>query len=133
VNYSEEAQRFALILEAWESVMKSPFAGLVGAILALASASPAQPKFIGTMYYEPQIMLGMCKDDIARGNAGFCTGYIIGTLDQMQGAREVCLPPGTEYEDMVRVVVDRIQRLPGVRDTRSIVEVGFRLKWPCKK
>jgi hypothetical protein len=81
--------------------MKQPFAGLLSAALVLAI--PAQAKFIGTMFYEPQIMLGMCKDDIACGNAGFCTGYIIATWEQMAGANEVCLPSGIEYEQIVRV------------------------------
>jgi hypothetical protein len=111
--------------------MRKLFAGLLGASLALAI--PAQAKFIGTMFYQPQIMLGMCKDDIARGNAGFCTGYIIATWEQMAGAGEVCLPPGIEYEQMARAVVDRIQRVPEIRDTRNAVEGALRLTWPCKK
>jgi hypothetical protein len=90
---------------------------------------PTQAKFIGTMFYEPQVMLGLCKDDIARGNAGFCTGDIIATLHQMG---EVCVPQEIEYEQIVQAVVDRIQAFPQVRYTRTVVEAALRA-WPCKK
>ena len=82
---------------------------LAGCASALTLVTPASAKFIGTMYYEPRVMLEMCKSEIERGEAGFCTGYVIATQQQMAIAGKVCLTPGTMYEDMVSVVVRRIE------------------------
>jgi Rap1a immunity proteins len=114
--------------------MKSVFAGVLGAGLALAT--PISAKFIGTMYYMPDVMLEMCKSDIARGQAGFCTGYVIATWERMAGAGEVCTPQGIEYEDMLRAVVDRLEVLvkENIRVAISLATEGaLRLTWPCKK
>jgi|SRR5262245_14694908 len=114
--------------------MKAVFGGLIGAILALAT--PISAKFIGTMYYVPDVMLEMCKSDIARGQAGFCTGYVIATWERMAGAGEVCTPQETQYEDMLRAVVGRLQVLgkENIRVAISLATEGaLRLTWPCKK
>ena len=115
--------------------MKAIFIGFLGAALV----PPTSAKFIGTTFYEPEVMLQMCKSDVARGEAGFCTGYVIATEAGMRGSGEVCMPDGIEYEDMVRVVIDRIEDvLKQNRDRRSIhsgyeTQVALRLAWPCKK
>lgn len=114
--------------------MKVIFAGLLGA--TLTSAMPASAKFIGTMYYMPDVMLEMCKSDIARGQAGFCTGYVIATWERMTGAGEVCIPQGIEYGSMLRAVVGRLEVL--VKENirlaiPSATEAALRLTWPCKK
>jgi hypothetical protein len=109
--------------------------GLIGA--SLAAATPTSAKFIGTRYYEPSVMFEMCQSDIDLGEAGFCTGYVIATQQQMAIAGEVCLPTDVEYEDMVGAVVRRIkyvlQRHLPVLDTRTQTEAALRLTWPCKK
>jgi hypothetical protein len=64
--------------------MNTLFAGLLGAGLVIAT--PTQAKFIGTMFYMPNVMLEMCKSEIARGQAGFCAGYVIATWEQLAGA-----------------------------------------------
>lgn len=114
--------------------LKAIFAGVLAAGLALAT--PTSAKFIGTMYYMPDAMLEMCKSDIARGQAGFCTGYVIATWERMAGAGEVCTPQGIEYEAMVRAVVGRLEVL--VKDNIRLAvsfatEAALRLTWPCKK
>jgi hypothetical protein len=114
--------------------MKAVFAGVLGAGLALAT--PISAKFIGTMYYMPDVMLEMCKSDIARGQAGFCTGYVIATWEQMAGAGEVCTPQGIAYEDMLRAVVGRLEVLvkENIRVAISLATQGaLRLTWPCKR
>ncbi len=113
-----------------QSDMRVIFAGLLGASLAVAT--PISAKFIGTMFYVPSVMLGMCKSDIARGEAGFCTGYVIATQEQLAGAGAVCIPPGLEYEDMLRAVVKRIETVGG-SDTRFHTEWALRLAWPCSE
>jgi hypothetical protein len=117
--------------------MKTVFARSLGATLALAM--PASAKLIGTNYYEPAVMLEMCKSDVARGEAGFCTGYVIATWKEMAGAGQVCMPSVTEYEEMVRVVIDRLEYVLKLgKDTRTIhagIETATALRgaWPCKK
>jgi hypothetical protein len=110
--------------------MSALFIGLLGA--GLVFAMPTQAKFIGTTFYEPRVMLEMCKSEIARGEAGFCTGYVIATWEQLAGTNQVCMPQGVEYEDMLRVVVNRIETVSG-SDTRFQTEFALRLKWPCKQ
>lgn len=110
--------------------MKTLFTGLLGA--GLVFGTQAQAKFIGTMFYMPNVMLGMCKSEIERGQAGFCTGYVIATWEQLAGGGQICKPPGVEYEDMLRVVVNRIETAGG-SDTRPLIESAFRFAWPCKK
>jgi Rap1a immunity proteins len=110
------------------------FAGLLCASLALAT--PISAKFIGTMYYMPSEMLQLCRSDIARGQAGFCTGYIIATWERMAGAGEVCTPQGIEYEDMLRAVIGRLEVLvkENIRVAPSLAtEVALKNAWPCKK
>lgn len=114
--------------------MKAVFAGLLAAGLALAT--PISAKFIGTNYYMPDVMLEMCKSDIARGQAGFCTGYVVATWEQMAGAGEICTPQGIEYEDMLRAVVSRLEVLvkENIRVAISLATKGaLRLTWPCKR
>jgi hypothetical protein len=98
----------------------------------LAFATPTQAKFIGTMFYEPSVMLEMCKSEIAHSQAGFCTGYVIATWEQLAGAGQVCMPHGVEYEDMLGAVVKRIETVGG-SDTRFLTEFALRIAWPCKK
>jgi hypothetical protein len=112
------------------------FAGLLGAILALAM--PVSAKFIGTMYYMPSEMLTMCRSDIARGQAGFCTGYVLGTLDQGSVSSEfgICFPEGIQYEDMLRAVVRHFEEGSGwMKPGDTPLQVKFALKkaFPCKK
>ena len=112
--------------------MKAFFTGLLGA--GLFFATPTEAKFIGTMFYMPKVMLEMCKSEIARGQAGFCTGYVIATWEQLAGAFQVCTPDGVEYEDMLRVVANRLTTLGDeARDTRVHTEAALRIAWPCKK
>jgi hypothetical protein len=118
------------------TMTKVIFAGLLSAVLLLASAMSVSAKFIGTMYYMPSEMLELCKSDIARGQAGFCTGYVIATWERMAGAGEVCTPQGIEYEGMLRAVVDRLEVLvkENIRVAISLATEGaLRLNWPCKK
>ena len=117
---------------------RSPLAGVINASLVLAT--PASAKFIGTMYYEPEVMLEMCMSDTKRGEAGFCMGYVIAIQQQMVIAGEVCLTQGIEieYEDMVSVVIRRLKyvlaKFPTkTLDTHSQGQAALRLAWPCKK
>jgi hypothetical protein len=98
----------------------------------LVFATPIQAKFTGTMFYDPRVMLEMCKSEIARGQAGFCTGYVIATWEQLAGTGQVCKPDGVEYEEMLGVVVNRIETIGG-SDTRPLTEFALRIAWPCKK
>ena len=110
------------------------FAGLLGAILAWAM--PVSAKFIGTMFYMPNEMLRLCRSDIARGEAGFCTGYVLGTTDQAASEVGICFPNGIEYEDMLRAVVRRFEEGSGWMkpgDTPLQVKVALKNAWPCKK
>jgi hypothetical protein len=84
------------------------------------------------MFYQPSVMLEMCKSEIASGQAGFCTGYVIATSEQLAGTNQICIPDGVEYEDMLRVVVNRIETVAGP-DTRFQTEFALRIAWPCKK
>ena len=115
-----------------KSTMKLILAGLLGAILAL----PASAKFIGTTYYMPSQMLNLCRSDIARGQAGFCTGYVLGNIDQAGSEFGICSPSDVEYEDMLRVVVRRFEEGSGWMqpgDTPLQVKVALKNAWPCKK
>jgi Rap1a immunity proteins len=110
--------------------MKTLLAGLWGA--GLVFGTPTQANFIGTMYYRPNVMLEMCKSEIERGQAGFCTGYVIAAWEQLAGTNQVCSPPNVEYEDMLRVVVKRLETANEL-DTRFHTEFALRIAWPCKK
>src|SRR4029077_200265 len=74
-------------------------------------AAPVQAKFIGIAIYDPKVMLPICKNEIAQGRAGVCTGYVIAISEGMRAYSawvphdSLCIPSGTEYEDMVQVVV----------------------------
>ena len=117
-----------------KSTIKLIFAGLLGAILALAA--PVSAKFIGSMYYMPSQMLNLCRSDIARGQAGFCTGYVLGTIDQAASEFGICFPNHVEYEDMLRVVVRRFEEgseWMKSGDTPLQVKVALKNAWPCKK
>jgi hypothetical protein len=108
------------------------FIGLLGA--GLVFGTPAQAKFIGTAYYMPNVML--CKSQLAHSQFQTCTSraYVIGTWEQLAGTFLVCRPDGVEYEDMLRVVVKRIEtRGRDARDTRVETEFALRNAWPCKK
>jgi hypothetical protein len=105
----------------WRARMKALFTGLLSA--GLVYATQAQAKFIGTTFYMPKVMVEMCKSEIARGQAGFCTGYVIATEEQLAGVGQVCLPPSVEYEDMVRAVVSRIEAVGGSEDIRFQLHV----------
>jgi Rap1a immunity proteins len=114
--------------------MRTLFTGLLGA--GLVFATPTQAKFIATNFYMPNVMLEMCKSEIAQGQAGFCTGYVIATWEQLAGASQVCQPPGVEYEDMLRAVVRRFEEGSGWMrpgDTDLQVRVALKNAWPCKK
>jgi hypothetical protein len=45
---------------------------LLGASVFMAA--PVQAKFIGIAIYDPIVMLPICKNEIAEGRAGVCTG-----------------------------------------------------------
>jgi hypothetical protein len=51
------------------------FAAVFGASVLMAA--PVQAKFIGIAIYDPKVMLPICKNEIAQGRAGVCTGYVI--------------------------------------------------------
>jgi hypothetical protein len=137
LRMSEFLQRVAqCVYQSAHQAKYAVFAGLIGA--SLAFVTPTSAKFIGTMYYEPEVMLEMCKSDIERGEAGFCTGYVIATLDQTARAGDACLTPGADYEDMVSAVVRQLkyvlaQQFPkNLLDTRAQTEAALRLTWPYK-
>ena len=84
--------------------------------------------------YEP--MLVALRSDIARGEAGFCRGYVLGTTDQAASEFGICFPNGIEYEDMLRAVVRRFEEGSGWMkpgDTPLHVKVALKNAWPCKK
>ena len=118
-----------------KSILKVIFAGFLGAILVLAT--PLSAKFIGTMYYVPSEMLKLCQSDIARGQAGFCTGYVLGIMDHATYSMfEFCPPNDIEYEDMLRAVVRRFEEGSGWMkpgDTSLQVHGALKNAWPCKK
>ncbi len=114
------------------------FAALLGASVLMAA--PVQAKFIGIAIYDPKVMLPICKNEIAQGRAGVCTGYVIAISEGMRAYSvwvphdSLCIPSGTEYEDMVQVVVSwtelSLRRNPeGARDFRRLTEAAFRTTW----
>jgi hypothetical protein len=113
-------------------------------VAGLSLATPVQAKFIGIAIYDPKVMLPICKNEIAHGQPGVCTGYIIGTWQGMMAYSawvpndKLCVPDGVEYEDMVQVVVSwtelSLRRNPeGARDFRTLTEGAFRSTWGCKQ
>jgi hypothetical protein len=74
-----------------------------------------------------------------------CTGYVIAKWESMHEYSSwvpqdaLCAPPGTEYEDMVQVVVSWTElrlRNPDVMspfDFRTLTEAALRNTWGCKK
>jgi hypothetical protein len=117
-------------------------AALFGASVLLAV--PAQAKFIGIAIYDPKVMLPICKNEITQGRAAVCTGYVIAISQGMQEYSHwvpndsLCIPDGTEYEDMVQVVVSwtelSLRRNPeGARDFRVETEAAFRTTWGGKR
>jgi hypothetical protein len=118
------------------------FAALLGASVLMAA--PVQAKFIGIAIYDPKVMLPICKNEIAQGRAGVCTGYVIAISEGMKAYSAwvphdgLCIPSGIEYEDMVQVVVSwtelSLRRNPeGARDFRGLTEAAFRSTWGCKQ
>jgi hypothetical protein len=118
------------------------FAAVFGASVVMAA--PVQAKFIGIAIYDPKVMLPICKNEIAQGRAGVCTGYVIAISEGMRAYSawvphdSLCIPSGTEYEDMVQVVVSwtelSLRRNPeGARDFRVLTEAAFRSTWGCKQ
>jgi hypothetical protein len=120
------------------------FAALLGTSVLMAA--PAQAQFIGIAIYDPQVMLPICKNEIAQGRAGVCTGYVIAKMESMHEYSSwvphdaLCIPGGTEYKDMVQVVVSwtelSLLRDPEVvrfRDFRVLTEGALRNTWGCKK
>ena len=118
------------------------FAALLGANVLMAA--PVQAKFIGIPIYDPKVMLPICKNEIAQGRAGVCTGYVIGIWEGMMAYSHwvphdsLCIPSGTEYEDLVQVVVSwtelRLRENPeGARNFRVLAEAAFRSTWGCKQ
>ena len=119
------------------------FAALLGASVVMVT--PLQAKFIGIAIYDGRVMLPICKSEIAQGRAGVCAGYVIAKWESMQEYSAwvphdaLCIPPGTEYEDMVQVVVSWTElrlRDPDVMspfDFRTLTEAALRYTWGCKK
>ena len=58
------------------------FAALLSASVLIVA--PVQAKIIGITISDPKVMLPICKEEIAQGRAGVCTGYVIGTAQGMQ-------------------------------------------------
>jgi hypothetical protein len=81
-------------------------------------------------------MLGMCKAEVARGEAGFCTGYVIATFGRLAADGQVCHPPlgQVEYEDMLLAVIGQIEKFPQIKSTLHAVDGALTGKWPgpCK-
>ena len=120
------------------------FAALSGASILMAG--PAQAQFIGIAIRDPQVMLPICKNEIAQGRAGVCTGYVVAKMESMHEYSSwvphdaLCIPGGTEYKAMVQVVVSwaelNLIRDPEVarfRDFRVLTEGALRNTWGCKK
>jgi hypothetical protein len=89
-------------------------------------------------------MLPICKNEIAHGLAGVCTGYVIAISEEMRAysawvpADSLCIPNGAEYEDMVQVVVSwtelSLRRSPErPHDFTTEIEAAFRSTWGCKR
>jgi hypothetical protein len=75
------------------------FAAVFGASVLMAA--PVQAKFIGIAIYDPKVMLPICKNEIAQGRAGVCTGYVIAISEGMTAYSDwvphdsLCIPSGT--------------------------------------
>jgi Rap1a immunity proteins len=72
-------------------------------------------------------MLKLCRSDIERGQAGFCTGYILGTIDQAASEFGICVPNNVEYEDVLRAVVRRFEEgsgQPWMRPGATALQAG---------
>jgi hypothetical protein len=100
--------------------------------------APVQAKITGLMISDPKVMLPICKEEIAQGRAGVCTGYIIGVAQGMQARKDICIPLSAAYDDMVQVVVSWIEpsleRAPEVqRYTLHDTETALRNVWSWKK
>lgn len=111
----------------------------VAAMWCTLVVAPAQAKFIG-QDLDPRVMLPLCKDDIAQGRAGVCTGYVLGIATSMKGQNAICIPADVEYEDIVRAVVNWIElaflRWPDRQAGRHMffdTEAALRTVWACNK
>jgi hypothetical protein len=112
------------------------FAALLGASVVMVS--PVQAKSSGVMISDPKVMLPICKEEIAQGRAGVCTGYVIGVVQEMQSRNEICIPLSAGYEDMVQVVVSSIEPAleRGTEVQRYMLvdtQTALRNVWSCKK
>jgi hypothetical protein len=99
--------------------MKTVFAGLLGASLALAT--PTSAKSIGTMNYDLGVMPEMCKSDVERGAAGFCTGYLAG-LWKKTPYRGFYPPFEIIYEGLFCVVIHRFEFRSGCYNQKLNVD-----------
>lgn len=124
------------------------FVALLSANVLLAA--PPQAKVLegplGIAIFDPKVMLPICKAEIAQGRAGVCTGYVIAIQEGMQAYSHwvphdrLCIPPDTEYINMVKAVVSWIE-LRSVRDPenwdkglfRVLAEAALRHTWGCMK
>jgi hypothetical protein len=81
-------------------------------------------------------MLQLCRSDITRGQAGFCTGYVLGVWNEWDvGPNNVwrlCPPRDFEYEDMLRIVVRYFEEVQP-EDTRPAVKRALFKAWGCKE
>jgi hypothetical protein len=102
------------------------FAAFLGASVVMVA--PVHAKSTGLMISDPKVMLPMCKDEIAQGRAGLCTGYVIGVAQEMQSRNEICIPLSAAYEDMALERANEVQRYMLV-DTQT----ALRNVWSCKK
>jgi hypothetical protein len=121
----------------WGLKMKVKFfAALLGASVLMVA--PVQAKITGLMISDPKVMLPICKEEIAQGHAGVCTGYVIGVAQGMQSRNEICIPLTAGYEDMVQVVLSWIE--PALERATEVqrymlvdTQTALRNVWSCKK
>jgi hypothetical protein len=109
-------------------------------VLALAlSAFSTTPVF--AYYRSGNDIASLCIDDGSSSfNEGTCAGYIVGTVDALQGAQEVgyrksfCIPSAVTIGQLVDVVKKFFADHPADRHfvAASLVEGAVTVAFPCK-
>lgn len=87
-------------------------------------------------------MLNHCKSEISENQtnsygSGFCTGAVstLGAVGSfLNPEMRFCTPPGVSRVQLVRVVVQHMERYPHLLHTDfiGISSAALRIAWPCK-
>jgi hypothetical protein len=95
----------------------------------------------------PSQDLGTIQNELATGNArpggmlqhlvfaGMCAGMVTGISEALKTYKMICPPDGAGNEQMVRMVINAIERRPEYMHEDFVVPVAGTLMatWPCRK